>query len=139
MLLDAPGISVHSERCPTTEITAAVEIRGLDCFELCLVRAGCFSYRDGRGRVLVDPTSCVFAEPDQTADIAHPVPGGDLDTLIFVSPHVLDSIRGSNHIPLVAHVTSGMQVAHRRLLAAGRAGSDPMQIEELTIFTSRRR
>lgn len=133
-LLDSEALWVVSVLCPVEQVAGPEDLVGLDRAEVCLVRRGCFDYRDQRGRVLVDPTTCVFGEPEQQATISHPVPGGDLDTLVFLSPSFLASIGGGTvEVPMTAHVDARTQVVHQRVLTAAVAGADPMTIEELTV------
>lgn len=134
-IVDTRSVSVHVSVCPaTTPVDRPRPVIGRDDFELCLVRQGCFGYRDGRGGILVDPTTCIFGAPHQHGEVTHPAPGGDRNTIVFVSARVFaDLAAADDTVPLAAPVTPRMQVTHRRLLAAARAGQDPMVLEEMAI------
>jgi AraC-like DNA-binding protein len=133
-LLESESVSGYAAACPTLEVSGPQEFQGPGSVELCLVRRGCFQYRDSRGVVFVDSVTCLFAGEGRAAEMSHPAPGGDLDTLLFVTPEVLASIGGgSPDAPLSAPVTPVMQLAHRRLLVAARDEPDDLLLEDLIL------
>jgi AraC-like DNA-binding protein len=129
-VIDTPGVSVLDVRCPTTVVSDGEEIQGRDRFEVIFVRAGCFSFRDSRGEVLVDPITCVLGSPRRLAEIAHPAPGGDVYTQVTLSADVWHQLTFDEQVPLTARVSGAMQVAVRSMVAAGRRGEHEMAIEE---------
>ena len=129
------GVTVHVSACPAgTPVDAPRAVAGRDEYEVCLVRRGCFSYRDRRGRVLADPATCILGAPGQHGEVSHPAPGGDQDLMVFLSPGVFATLAaGEERVPLAAAVTPRMQVTHRRLLAAARTDPDPMVLQEMAL------
>lgn len=126
---ELPPVSVASVKCPITTVSAAREYQGRDSYEICLVRAGGFTYRDHRGSAFVDPLTCLLAPPGGVVEMGHPAPGGDFDTFVHLSPAVWHMIAPEAVVPLIAEVTGGIEVTHRRLLAAVH-DADAMLIEE---------
>lgn len=108
-------------------------------FELCLVREGCFRYRDDRGELLVDPGMGVFGDPRRLGDVAHPAPGGDTDTFVFMSAAAVAGIGGGVvALPLAIRTTPWIDRVHRRLLACSSQDQSSVEAEELalTLFAS---
>jgi AraC-like DNA-binding protein len=130
VLVETGGVSVVVEQCPATVAPGPRELQGRDCFEVLFVRAGSFTYRDSRGAVFVDPTTCVLGGPRQVAELAHPTPGGDTDTIVLLSADAWHELTGDERVPLCAPVTGSMQVAQRALLAGARRGVARMALEE---------
>ncbi len=129
-VLETPDISIIDTRCATTAISGPQDVPGQDRFEVLFVWAGCFTLRDARGTVLVDSTTCVMGSPGQSAEVAHPVPGGDRYTQITMSAQVWHQLTGDEEVPLSARVPGWMQVAGRAMAAAGHHGVDAMTLEE---------
>lgn len=134
-LVQTSSVAVHVSVCPAeTPTDRPRPVVGGDYYECCLVRRGCFDYRDRRGDVLVNPNTCIFGAPDQHGEVNHPVAGGDQDTMVFVSAEVFAGLAADEDTaPLAAPVTPRMQVTHRRLLAAVRAGQEAMVLEEIAL------
>jgi AraC-like DNA-binding protein len=135
IVVETPAFSIHVSVCPAeTPTDKPRPVIGDHSYECCLVRRGCFDYRDHRGSTLVDPNTCIFGAPQQHGEVVHPVAGGDQDTMVFVAPEVFAEIAADDDtVPLAAPVTPRMQVTHRRLLAAARAGHDAMVLEEMAL------
>lgn len=130
MRLDSPDVAVFDVHCPTTTVAGPEEVQGLDCFEVLVVRSGCFAFRDTRGEVLVDPSTCILGSPRHLGDVAHPAPGGDVYTHILLSPTVWHELTSDDQVPLAARVTGRMQVAARMTVAAGHETVDALAVEE---------
>ncbi|MDG6108453.1 AraC family transcriptional regulator [Dactylosporangium aurantiacum] len=111
-----------------------VQVHDWDAVELALPRQGCLSYRDRRGRALVDPTHCLLIPPLQEARTAHLTPDGVLESMLFFGRPVLEALGvDSTVVPLSAVVTPVMQVQHRRLLVAASQLADPVTLQEIAI------
>ncbi len=67
--------------------------------------------------VFADPTVCLFGAPEHVVEVTHPRPGGDLDTVVFLSAEVLDSLDGVSGLPALSPRTREISWLHRRLLA----------------------
>jgi len=108
-------------------------------YELCLVRAGSFLLRgsvvEGSAvEVFADPTVCLFGAPKHVVQVTHPRPGGDLDTCVFLSEEVLDSLGGVTGLPARSARTREVSWLHRLLLAqCGWAETDPLTVEETAL------
>lgn len=127
--MDTPAVSVLDVHCRAL-MSGPEEIQGRDRFEVLFVRAGCFTFRDARGEVFVDPTTCVLGSPRQVADMAHPAPGGDVFTQVALTADAWCELTGDEQVPLSAWISGTMQLAGRAMLVAGRRGVDDMAVEE---------
>jgi AraC-like DNA-binding protein len=132
-VLDAAGITVVEVCCAMTAVSGPREVQGCNAYELLLVRAGCFTYRDARGDVFVDATTCVMGSPQQLADIAHPATGGDTFLQITLSPEVWHDLTGDEQVPLSARVSGEMQIAARVVSAASSRGAADLDLEEAAL------
>lgn len=130
IVLNTPALVVLDAHCATTAISGPEEVQGDDRFEALFVRAGCFTLRDARGEVLVDPTTCVLGSPRQFAEITHPITGGDTYLQVQLSPDLWHQLTSDEQVPLSARVSGQMQVAGRAMLTAGHRGVDAMTLEE---------
>jgi len=116
------GHGRHEESCPVSS--------------LALVRRGTFVRRDRLGRHVADATRAVFFNGGEPYTVDHPLPGGDQCTsLVFVEPVLREAVRqprGESEQPFKAAVNAvepAVQLAHRKLLAAAKAG-DGLAAEE---------
>ncbi len=134
-IIDTPAVAVHVSVCPAeTPTDKPRPVIGDHYYECCVVRRGCFDYRDRRGSTLVDPNTCIFGAPRQHGEVTHRAPGGDQNTTVFFSAEVFEGLgAGDELVPLAAPVTPRMQLTHRLLLAAARSGRDAMVLEELAL------
>jgi AraC-like DNA-binding protein len=88
-----------------------------------LVRRGRFR-RSVRGiSALIDPTVAYVALPGAEERFAHPA-GGDVCTWVSVTPSLWRRMAGDGpcRAGAIVYVDAGLELAHRRLLAAARAG-----------------
>jgi len=124
-------VEVRVTRCATRRVEGWHELEGQPTFELCLVRAGCFRYRDERGEILLDPGSGVFGAPSQPGEVCHPAPGGDLATFVFVSAAAVAAVGcGAVDLPLGVHTAPSVDRAHWRLLAGALRDADDADAAE---------
>ena len=130
-LLATRDLSVFEAHCPVRTVTGPREIQGVDRYEVLLVRRGCFRFRDARGEELVDPVTCVLGSPRQSAEIAHPAPGGDTYVHMILSVEAWNELAHDEQAPLSARVSGQMQVAVRLMMASAhyRLGAN-MAVEE---------
>lgn len=133
-VLQTAHVRLVTTECDVRTASGPRELVGGEWFEVCLVRRGCFAFRDSRGRALVDGATCVLGSPWQSAEAAHPADGGDLHTVLLLSPALLHQVgAGSDRMPLSARVSPQAQLAHLQLLAVGRRGDDPFAGEEIAV------
>jgi len=125
-------VAVRATRCGTRDVEGWHDVAGEPTFELCLVRAGCFRYRDERGEVLVDPGSGVFGAPRQPGEVCHPAPGGDRTTFVLLSPAALAAVGGGAvDLPLGVHTAPSLDRAHWRLLTSAWRNADGAEADEV--------
>jgi AraC-like DNA-binding protein len=125
-----PEFSVHAWTCrPHCPGWSPVE-RPTDA-RLVLVRAGRFRRRGQGGTVDLDRTIGYLGEPGDEEQFAHPH-GGDACTSVQLSPAAWQRLVGDAG-PRVStvYVDARTELAHRRLLAAGRSDVDYRLAEEL--------
>ena len=138
-LLTGADVSVTSIACPGDGTTSAQELIGSSRYELCLVRSGSFLLRgsvvEGSAvEVFADPTVCLFGAPEHVVEVTHPRPGGDLDTCVFLSEDVLDSLGGVSGLPARSPRTREVSWLHRRLLAQSwHKDTDSLAVEETAL------
>ncbi len=105
MLLDTDAVTVVSARRTARPRSGAQQINGWDCVEVVLLRQGCFSYRDSRGRAFVDPTTCLLVPPGQDGELTHASPDGDLESMLFLCTPVIAAVgAGSGQVPMAVGV-----------------------------------
>jgi AraC-like DNA-binding protein len=99
---------------------------------LVLVRAGRFQRRGPGGTVDLDRTTGYVGEPDEEEQFAHPR-GGDMCTSVQFNTASWRRLTGEpGPMPMsTVYVDARTELAHRRLLAAGRADVDYRLAEEL--------
>ena len=69
--VDTGHVRLQSAQCATTSRCGPAEVAGTTgMFEVCLVRSGCFDYRDSRGRVRVDSSVAIMGMPRQAGEVA---------------------------------------------------------------------
>lgn len=137
--LDGKGVKVTSVGCAGAGGPTPREVEGVDAFELCLVREGCFRVRGTRLEVFADPATCLLGSPGHVVEVTHTRPGGDVSTFVSISEDVVASLGGGcTHVPAAVPATAGIVWSHQRLVAAARRGDDAMAVEEsaLLLFAS---
>ena len=99
---------------------------------LVLVRAGHFQRRGAGAPIDLDSTVGYLAEPGETEQFAHPH-GGDTCTSVQLSAHSWEQLVGEpGRVRRAAvYVDARLELAHRRLLAAGRNDGDYRLAEDL--------
>ena len=127
-------VAVVPLSCPSSVPARPREVPVQDAYDVVLVSSGCFRYQDGRGDVLVDTTTAVLGAPGQEGETAHPV-GGDVATQLLFHPEFWHEVAGRDDaVPLRAHVTPAMQLAHRRRLAAASHDADRLRVQEEAVL-----
>lgn len=130
VLAESEDASVLDVRCPLTyswSFTAEQVGYGLVFF-----RHGCLHRRTDGVEALVDPTVAYFVEPGQELEVRHPAGEGIGSTTIALSEDLATAIAGGGE-PLPSrpfHVDAQLDLAHRRLLGAMRAGLDAFESDE---------
>lgn len=99
------------------------------------VRRGCFVRRVDGTDHLLDPTRIYCIEPGGEQRYDHPHPHGDDCTSIRFEPSLLGSLWGGDPTLPPHPITSspGVDLEHRRLLAAAHRGDDPAEVHERTL------
>lgn len=131
----SPSLQVYSVSCAGDGARRPVDFAPHLPYELCLVRRGCFRYRDRRGTVLVDPTTALFGDPDDgDYEVDHPYPGGDRDTFIRFDASALAAVAGGDvTVPAVTRTTPWLELTHRRLLVTATLHPHSPLVEELAM------
>ncbi len=141
LLFEALGVSVVEFAC-----SAQVEGEGPEepnpNHSIVLVRRGVFRRARGRERVLADPNHVLFFNAAEPYRYAHPVPGGDLCTVLAIETgHALELV--ARHAPLDAedprapfrrgHALSDSRIAalHYELLCRLRKPQGRLPLEDL--------
>jgi AraC-like DNA-binding protein len=96
-----------------------------------MVRRGRFR-RGSDGHVaVVDPTLAYLAVPGQEERFAHPA-GGDECTALYLSPGLWRALAGDDTRPArsTVYVDARLELAHRRVLSAARAGDPAFELAE---------
>ncbi len=99
---------------------------------LVAVRRGAFLRRVDGGEVLVDAALAYLSAPGTVEEFAHPVPGGDVCTVIRLVPGLLAELSGGDpdvRLPAVP-MDAASQFALRRLVAAARHGDQDGTLAE---------
>jgi AraC-like DNA-binding protein len=125
-----PQFSLHAWTCrPDCSGWSPVE-RPVDA-RLVLVRAGRFRRRGADGPVDLDPTVGYLGAPGEEEHFAHPH-GGDLCTSVQLSAASWRQLVGEPaRMCSTVYVDARLELAHRRLLAAGEVDVDFVLAEEL--------
>jgi AraC-like DNA-binding protein len=99
------------------------EVESPDSYRLVLVRRGRFRRRAASGTEEVDPTLAYVGAPGEEEHFAHPA-GGDVCTLVSLAPSMWRDLAGDvgPRRPTV-FVDARLDLAHRRVLRAARAGA----------------
>jgi AraC-like DNA-binding protein len=107
---------------------------------LVFVRRGCFLRTANGLQTLIDPTLSYFMNPGEDQRYDHPHEHGDDCTTLFIEPGLLASLWGGElTLPSVPVPTSPMiDLEHRLLLRAARAGADEHELSERAIGLSAR-
>ncbi len=97
-----------------------------DIFALVFVRRGCFGRTVEGSEMLLDPTLAYCMSPGQEQRYEHPHDGGDDCTALTLSSELVASLWGGALALPTAPLPVGpkLDVEHRLLLAAARAGGD---------------
>ena len=129
-LAEGADASILDVRCPLTYAWsfAAEQI----AFGLVLFRRGCLRRRTDGLEALVDPTVAYFVQPGQELEVAHPAGQGIGSTTIVFTEALAASIGGGEpRLPArPIFPGSGLDLAHRRLLADCRRGLDAFAADE---------
>ena len=104
-------------------------------YEMCLIRHGCFRFRNTHGTVLVDPTTALLGRADDfDYEIEHPLPGGDGDTFVLLDAETVAAVAGGDvDLPAFVHLTPTVELAHRRLIAAHAQSPQGFSEEEFAV------
>jgi AraC-like DNA-binding protein len=111
----------------------SVEPETASTFALVLVRRGCFYRRINGDSPLLDATSAFFQHPDDEPIFNHPCDGGDVCTVISLSPEIVpdeasEARAGFAQIP----TTRVVDALHRQLLAACSRAIDETELLDAT-------
>ena len=142
------AVYLRRHRYVLTVTDAGYEVRSYDCrgddetrsagftkklpYEVCLVRRGCFRVRRSSGSVLLDPTTVMLGQSnDLDFEVAHPVPGGDVDTLVHYDAATVAAVgAGGVDLPALVGVSPSVELTHRRVAAAhARVPHTPLEEE----------
>jgi AraC-like DNA-binding protein len=132
--LAGDGYTVADVRCPggpagfdTPEVS-----RG---HLLVAARRGAFLRREGGTEILIDGTVAYLSAPGQAEQYAHPIPGGDVCTGIWLSPSLLAMLTGAD--PAAAHALLPMDAASefalRRITALALRGDPDGSLAERVV------
>ncbi len=96
-----------------------------------LVRRGRFRRGCDGHAAVVDPTLAYLATPGQEERFAHPA-GGDECTALYLSPGLWRTLAGDDTRPArsTVYVDARLELAHRRVLSAARAGDPAFELAE---------
>ncbi|MFI6538239.1 helix-turn-helix domain-containing protein [Nonomuraea sp. NPDC050547] len=98
-------------------------------FRVVLARRGRFRrMADGRAAD-VDPAMAYVGKPGEEEHFAHPA-GGDECTSLCVSARLWEELTDGREVRSAVYVDGGLDLAHRRLLAAARTGDVPYALTE---------
>jgi AraC-like DNA-binding protein len=99
------------------------------------VRRGCFIRRVDGTDHLLDPTRIYCINPGREQRYDHPHAHGDDCTSMRFDPGLLGSLWGDDPTLPSEPITSspGLDLDHRRLLAAAHRGDDPAEVHERTL------
>ena len=99
-----------------------------DGYRIVLVTRGRFRRRTDGVLAELDPTVAYVGAPGQEERFAHPA-GGDICTSISLGPDLWRAVAGDTGLRRsTVYVDARLDLAHRRLLAAARAGEDPSDL-----------
>jgi AraC-like DNA-binding protein len=121
-----PGYSVSTVTCRDDHKGwSAVESPG--GYRIVLVTRGRFRRRTDGVLAELDPTVAYVGVPGQEERFAHPA-GGDICTSISLGPDLWRTVAGDAGLRRsTVYIDARLDLAHRRLLAAARAGEDPSE------------
>jgi AraC-like DNA-binding protein len=94
-----------------------------------LVRRGRFRRKAGGRAATLDPTLAYLAAPGEEEHFAHPA-GGDVCTSLHLSAPLWRTLAGDSRPRLTLYVDARLDLAHRRLLIASRAGDPAFELAE---------
>jgi AraC-like DNA-binding protein len=99
-----------------------------DDYRIVLVTRGRFRRRTDGVLAELDPTVAYVAVPGQEERFAHPA-GGDVCTSVGLGPDHWRTVAGETRLRRsTVYVDARLDLVHRRLLAAARAGEDPSEL-----------
>jgi len=127
-----PEFTIHAWDCQPPHGAGWSPVERPTEARLVLVRAGRFRRRGSGGTVDLDRTTGYLGEPGEEEQFAHPR-GGDVCTSVQLSAASWRQLVGEVGQLRVStvYVDARTELAHRRLLAAGRSDVDYRQAEEL--------
>jgi AraC-like DNA-binding protein len=132
VLQASPLVEVATVSCDAVRSESA-EPETASTFALVLVRRGCFYRRINGDSPLLDATSAFFQHPDDEPIFNHPCDGGDVCTVISLSPEIVpdeasEAGAGFARIPMPRVVDA----LHRQLLAACSSAIDETELLDAT-------
>ncbi|MFE9411012.1 helix-turn-helix domain-containing protein [Streptomyces sp. NPDC006704] len=125
-----PDFSVSAVTCRSDHARwSAPEVR--TDYRVVLVRRGRFHRKAAGAPAHIDTTLAYLGAPGEEESFAHPA-GGDVCTSISVTPKLWRSLAGDTPAPAVQalYVDPGLDLAHRRLLAAASSGDVDYALSE---------
>jgi AraC-like DNA-binding protein len=119
LLLETDDLTVEDHACRDhdPDWTVCSPVSG---HALVLVRRGAFRRRVRGAEALLDPGVAFFTQPGMEEEVAHPIEGGDDDTIVTLSERLVAELRGGQtDLPVgVVFTTPEDHLRHRLVLAA---------------------
>lgn len=134
-LATRPGFTVSAVACEEHD-PAWSQVESPRLHRLVLVRRGRFRRRTRQGDVDLDPTLAYVGLPGEEEHFAHPA-GGDVCTSVALDPATWELVAGGADrlARSSVYVDARLDLAHRRVLAAARAGDvDYALVEQLLVL-----
>jgi AraC-like DNA-binding protein len=124
-LLETPDLAVIDHSCRGHDASWTVCDPGMGR-ALVLVRRGAFRRRIEGEEGVMDPGVAFFRSDEIEEEVAHPVAGGDDDTIVALSSSLMaDLSDGETEVPLrVVYTSAETDLRHRLLLAACARGEE---------------
>ena len=121
-----PEFAVSDVTC-RDDHTGWSAVESPDGYRVVLVTRGRFRRRTDGVLAELDPTVAYVGVPGQEERFAHPA-GGDICTSISLGPDLWRTVAGDAGLRRsTVYIDARLDLAHRRLLAAARAGEDPSE------------
>lgn len=156
-----PGYSMSDHQIQTVFRSELVHIENFYCcgaehgeeytahHEIVFPRTGTFVRRDSFGSVVADVNQVLFFHKNQPYQIKHPLPGGDVSTVIAVRPSALLDLIHAIDLSVEERPDTPFRIGHslaephqrvelHRIVQAAKEGADLLEIEEsvLTLVAS---
>lgn len=132
-LFDEDGVAITDVTCRQPPGRGAADEPAHHA--IVFVRRGCFVRRVGGTDHVLDPTRSYCINPGDEQRYDHPYAHGDDCTSVRIEPGLLASLWGGDPT-LPSHPIAsspGIDLEHRRLLAAAHRGDDPGEVHERTL------